>query len=276
VYEVNPRWTALGRRYNRKQDKNDRLDARSVALIVWREKTDLPEVVPEDETAIVDMLVKEREDAVSEATRLRNQIHQLLLHLDPEYKAHLPKLNSKAGIKAAESYTTTSDSAIQLQRAMSVRRLGQRLRLAIEQAGEIARQIKGISRAKFSVLTELSGVDLLTAGALAGILGPGQRFRTDAQLSAYGGAAPLETSSAGLTRHRLNRGGNRRLNAILYRIVLTQSRCSDEAKAYLKRRISQGKTQREAMRALKRYIVRAIFRLWQRVCTIPNSAPVQV
>ncbi|MFQ5880739.1 MAG: transposase [Dehalococcoidia bacterium] len=78
----------------------------------------------------------------------------------------------------------------------------------------------------------MCGVNLPSAGTLAGILGPGRRFASDAQLAAYAGVAPLETSSAGLMRHRLNRGGNRRLKAILYRIALTQARHSPEAKAY--------------------------------------------
>ena len=115
---------------------------------------------------------------------------------------------------------------------------------------------------RFEPLTRLCGVDLLTAGTLAGILGPGRRFSTDAQLAAYAGAAPLEASSAGLVRHRLNRGGNRRLNCILYRIVLTQAHHSLQARAYLDRRTSEGKSRREGMRALKRYVIRAIWRLW--------------
>jgi transposase len=101
------------------------------------------------------------------------------------------------------------------------------------------------------------------SGALAGILGPAPRFANDAQLAAYAGVAPLEASSAGLVRHRLNRGGNRRLNAIIYRIALTQAQHSAEAKAYLDRRVSEGKTKREAIRALKRYIIRMIWRLWR-------------
>ena len=104
---------------------------------------------------------------------------------------------------------------------------------------------------------------MLTAGAIAGVLGPGHRFHTDAQLASYAGAAPLEASSAGLVRHRLNRGGNRRVNTILFRIVLTQAHHSEEARAYLNRKVAQGKSKREAMRALKRYIARAIWRLWQ-------------
>ena len=80
-------------------------------------------------------------------------------------------------------------------------------------------------------LTQRTGVQLLTAGALAGILGPGQRFRSEAQLAAYAGGAPREASSAGIIRQRLKRGGKRRLNAILYRIARAQARCSPQAHA---------------------------------------------
>ena len=89
-------------------------------------------------------------------------------------------------------------------------------------------------------------VNLLTAGVLAGILRPGHRFKSDAALAAYAGVAPLEASSAERVRHRLNRGWNRRLNAVLYRIALTQAHFSPEARAYLDRRVSEGKTRREA------------------------------
>jgi len=79
----------------------------------------------------------------------------------------------------------------------------------------------------------------------------------------------LEVSSAGRVRHRLNRGGNRRLNAILFRIALTQLRAWPDAKAYVARRMSEGKTKREAIRALKRSLIRAIWRLWQE-CVPPT------
>jgi transposase len=112
-------------------------------------------------------------------------------------------------------------------------------------------------------LTALKGVGAYTAGALAGIVGPGQRFTSEAHLAAYAGVAPLEASSAGLVRHRLKRGGNRRLTALLYRIAVSQARRSPEAQAYLARRQAEGKTWREALRALNRYLIRAIWRLWQ-------------
>jgi transposase len=159
---------------------------------------------------------------------------------------------------------------LQQERAAAVRRLAQRLRLALTQAEELANRIRERAAADFWPLTRLCGVSLLTAGTLAGILGPGHRFATDAQLAAYAGVTPLEASSAGLVRHRLNRGGNRRLNAILYRIALTQARHSMEAQAYLERRVGEGKTRREAIRALKRFIIRAIWRLW-RECRLISS-----
>jgi len=81
-------------------------------------------------------------------------------------------------------------------------------------------------------LVQIYGVSLLTTGTLAAILGPGCRFASDAPLVAYAGVAPLEASSAQRVRQRFNRGGNRQLKAILYRIALTQSRCSPTAQTY--------------------------------------------
>jgi transposase len=263
VYEVNARWTAAGRRGARKPGKTDRLDARAVALLVRQEASTLPRVHPEDDTAILDLLTSEREATVAEATRLRNQIHALLTQTDPDYRRYLPTLKSRAALDVLETYDPSVDNPLQVQRAAAVRRLAARLRLALLQAEELAEQIKVLAARRFSPLTRVCGINLITAGTLAGILGPGNRFASDAQLAAYAGVAPLEASSAGLVRHRLNRGGNRRLNAVFYRIVLTQAHHSPQARAYIDRRVSEGKSRREAHRALRRFVARAIWRLWQ-------------
>src|SRR5262245_18744172 len=262
VYEVNPRWTAEGRRSARRPGKSDALDARAVARLVQREAATLPRVGADDETAVLELLVTERDGAVAEATRLRNQLHHLLLQVDPEYQAHLPALRTPTGVAALAQYAAPSPRPLDEERAAAVRRLAQRLRLAMDQAEDLATQIRQRARAHFSLLTGLCGVNLLTAGALAGILGPGRRFRTDAQLAAYAGVAPLEASSAGRVRHRRNRGGHRRLNAILHRMAIAQARSSPAARTYLARRESEGKTRREARRALKRFLARAIWRRW--------------
>jgi len=263
VYEVNPRWTALGRRSARRSGKTDRLDAQAVALLVLREGAALPKVAAEDATAVLDLLVTEREGALAEATRLRSQIHSLLLQIDPEYKRHLPTLTSAKGLRAMLVFEDAT-TPLKQERAAAVRRTARRLQLALEQVEELAGHISArVVSTGLAPLTQLCGINLLTAAALAGVLGPGDRFATEAELAAYAGVAPLEASSAGQVRHRLNRGGNRRLNAILYRIALTQARHAPLAQAYLERRRAEGKTTREAFRALKRFLVRPIWRLWQ-------------
>jgi transposase len=96
VYEVNARWTAAGRRRARRPDKTDRLDARAVAQCVWQEAPHLPSVTAEDATSVLALLTNERDTALSEATRLRNQPHIRLGQLDPEYEGHLPRLQTRA------------------------------------------------------------------------------------------------------------------------------------------------------------------------------------
>jgi transposase len=278
VFEVNARWTAAGRQSARKPDKTDELDARAIALHVHREAEGLVAVAPDDETSVLDLLATERDTAVCEATRLRNQIHALLLQLDPQYQRTLPAMKSRAGLAILLGYQTASELPLDRARAAAVRRLAQRLALALAQVDELTDQVRVIAAPRFTPLTRLIGVNLLTAGILAGILGPGHRFKSDAALAAYAGASPLEASSAGHVRHRLNRGGNRRLNAVLYRIALTQAHFSPAARAYLSRRVSEGKTKREAIRALKRFLVRAIWQLWQECYPITedqSKLPVQ-
>lgn len=269
VYEVNPRWTAERRRRARKQGKNDRLDAHAVAKLVHEDTATLPRVAADDETAVLDVLVTEREAALAEATRLRNQVHQLLLQVDPDYQNHLPRLTSKAGLRAIDTYVCGSTRGLDQQRAAAIRRLAHRLRLALEQAATLEQDIATLAAPRTQPLTHRTGVQLLTAGARAGILGPGQRFTSEAHRAAYAGVAPLEASSAEVVRHRLNRGGHRRLHAILYRIAVTQARRSPEAQTYLARRKAEGKPWREAIRALKRYLIRAMWRLWHQCLAAP-------
>jgi len=269
VYEVSPRWTAEARTRARTPGKRDALDALAVARLVLGEAASLPVVGAEDEPAVLDLLTTEREAALADATRLRNQVHHLLLHLDPEDAARLPARRTAAGLAALEGDAAPGPRALDQERAAAVRRLAQRLRLAVDQAEALAAQIRARAQAGCVALPRSCGVSLLTAGARAGLLGPGHRFATDAQLAADAGVAPLAASSAGRVRHRLNRGGNRRLNAILYRIAITQAGASAQAKAYLDRRAADGQRRREARRARKRHLVRALWRLWQECRPLP-------
>jgi transposase len=101
---------------------------------------------------------------------------------------------------------------------------------------------------------------LTAAKILAQVAGVG-RFRFEAALAMHAGAAPLECSSGARQRHRLSRVGNRQLNAALHRIAVTQLRVHPPAQLYLKRLQATAKSKREALRVLKRRLVRVIFNL---------------
>jgi hypothetical protein len=120
VFEVNSRWTALGRQTARRRDKTDRLDARAVALFLRREANALTAIQGDDDTAVLDLLSAEREDAVGEATRIRNQLHALLMQLDPEYQRKLPILKSAAGLAALRAYGSPDDRLLSVERTRAV------------------------------------------------------------------------------------------------------------------------------------------------------------
>ena len=110
-------------------------------------------------------------------------------------------------------------------------------------------------------LLALPGCGALTAAKLVGEVAGIERFRTDAQLAMHAGVAPLDVSSGRQQRHRLNRAGNRQLNRALHTIAIVQKRVYAPAKAYIARQQAAGKTNKEALRALKRQLARRVFNL---------------
>lgn len=274
VVEVNPRLTAGMRRGGRARGKSDRLDALAVARVVAQEGDGLPAVHPDDASAVLAVLAADRESAGAEATRLRNQLHQVLHQLSAGAPRAWPDLTDPAAVATLVAYQAPAGDALAAARAIQVRHLAVRLELVLRQAAATTAAIADLARPHLGPLDELCGVAPLTAGLLAAHLGR-RRFATDAQLASFAGVAPLTASSGEQVRHRLNRGGNRQLNALFHRIALVQSRCSPEARAYLAHKQAEGKTKAEAVRCLKRYIARAVHRAWQR-CTLPPLAELAV
>jgi transposase len=262
VVEVNPRLTVLGRRSRGSRAKNDLRDAEAIAAVVQAQGARLPPLQPADATAVLALWTAERDDLIAAATRLRNQLHGLISQAEPG--APKAKLDTLQAARGWQCYQTKQTDALSQVRAERIRQRAGQLATMLAEIQALARQIAAAAPAVAAPLQELVGVDWLTAGMLAGYLGPGQRFASDRQLAAYAGVAPLEVSSAGRTRHRLNRGGNRQLNAILHRIAWAQLRWSPEGQAYVARRMGEGKSQAEALRALKRHIARRVYQRWQR------------
>ena len=85
------------------------------------------------------------------------------------------------------------------------------------------------------------------------------RLHSEAAFAALCGSSPVEASSGKTRRHRRNRGGDRQANAALHRIVVVRLRWHQPTRDYLTRRTSQGKTKKEILRCLKRYVAREVF-----------------
>lgn len=109
-------------------------------------------------------------------------------------------------------------------------------------------------------LTSLPGVGAIVAAAVLIAWSHPGRVRTEAAFAAIAGTCPIPASSGNTHRHRLNRGGDRRLNHALHTIVLVRMRIDPTTRAYVARRRAQGRTTKEIMRSLKRYVTRELFR----------------
>ncbi len=263
VHEVSGRLTAQRRGRAMRPGKNDRLDAHAVAMLLREEADRLPRVLAQDdETAAVQLWSRTQAELTKDMTRLMNRLHDLLLLCDPEYAAKLPALTTKAGIEALLAYAAPGAAALAREREAVIRATAAQLRLLDEQDRELRRKLERASKARFSPLRQVEGIGPLIACAIVAELGRPRPGFGEEQLAALAAVSPLETSSAGTIRHRLNRGGNRRLNMLFHQIVLTQARVYAPARLYLERRRGEGRTAREARRALKRLIARRIFNAW--------------
>jgi transposase len=264
VREVNGRWTAARRRGMRRPGKSDRLDAHSVATLLREERATLPRVyAEEDELASVQLWSRLEAELTDDRTRVLNRLHNLLLLAEPGYAGRLGDLTAKAGREAARAYVAPGESALARERERAVRQQAEQLALLDEQIAELRRKLERATKDTFRPLRQIEGIGTLIAGVVVAELGRPRPGFGEEQLAAMAGVAPLEASSAGGVRHRLNRGGNRRLNLALHRIVLTQARTYEPARTYLARRRAEGRTDREARRALKRLICRRIVQAWR-------------
>lgn len=263
VHEVSGRLTATRRTTAVRRGKSDRLDTHAVALLLREEAARLPRVLPQDdETAAVQLWSRTQAELTKDMTRLVNRLHELLLLCDPQDAAGLPALTAKAGITALLQYRAPGDGPLAREREAVIRQTAAQLELLDAQDRALRRKLERASRARFSPLRQIEGIGPLIACGLVAELGRPRPGFGEEQLAALSAAAPLEASSAGAIRHRLNRGGNRRLNMLLHQVVLTQTRMYPPAQAYLARRTAEGKTEREARRALKRVIIRRVFHAW--------------
>jgi transposase len=232
-----------------RSQKNDANDARSVAIAALRSDR-LAQVRQDSHARVLRLLAKRHRDNAQLRATHCVRLHALLL----EFEA--------GGIGT----TITATKAKRLLSDLELRTEVDRCRLLIarELVADIAaldvtlaaskKRIAAAVAASGTSLCEIYGVGPIGAAQIIGHVGDVARFDTKAQFATYNGTAPIEVSSGGRTRHRLNLRGNRKLNHAIHIAAVTQFRNQSEGRVFYDRKIAEGKSHKEAIRALKRRI----------------------
>lgn len=259
VVRVPPKLMGASRRGERTRGKSDPIDALAVGRAALREGPETLPVAHLDKAALeLKLLLDHREDLVrarsEEQQRLRWHLHDLW-----------PELELPAGcldrIVWLERVGRKLSRAEQGARVRVSRELVRSIRERTRRAAELEREIGAMVRAQAPQLLELPGCGALTAAKLLAETAGVARFSSDAKLARAAGIAPIPASSGNRTRLRLDRGGNRQLNCAVHRIAVTQSRMHPPAREFLARKRLEGKSSREALRCLKRHLIRRVWRV---------------
>jgi transposase len=256
LVRVPPKLTVPERRAGRERGKSDPIDALAIARAALREPDLSRPRLEEQVFRDLKLLVDHRDDLVDARRRTQQRLRWHLHALDPTFVVPLRMLGRASHLERVSRWLARQEQELQVRLARELVAACRSLNRTI--AGldqELEQRAAEIAPA----LLELPGCAAVTAAKLLAEIGPIERFKTDAQLARHCGVAPLEASSGRIQRHRLDRGGNRQLNAALYRIAITQSRYHDGARAYLERKRAEGKSRREAIRCLKRQLARVVF-----------------
>ncbi len=260
LVRVPPKLMAPQRRAGRARGKSDPIDALAVARAALREPG-LSQPRPDEQPfRELKLLVDHRDDLVDERRRAQQRLRWHLHQLDPSFAVPARRLDRLAQLDRVGRWLARREQDVQVRIA---RDLISRCRSLTRAIMELDRELEQRTEQLAPALLELPGCGALTAAKLLGEVGPIDRFRSDAQLARHSGVAPLEASSGRVQRHRLDRGGNRQLNAAFYRMAITQARYYPAARAYLgaylERKQAEGKSRREAIRCLKRQLARVVF-----------------
>jgi transposase len=143
---------------------------------------------------------------------------------------------------------------------LAIRTLARRVVALDEEAGYIDELLGALVAETAPSLVALHGVGVEGAAALLVTAGDNpERLRSEAAWAHLCGVSPIEASSGKVVRHRLNRGGDRQANAALWRIVMVRMVSHAPTRAYVERRTKEGRSKREIMRMLKRYVAREVY-----------------
>jgi transposase len=249
------------RKSSRQRGKSDGIDAVNVARAALREGLDtFPAAHLDGPELDLRLLVDHRERLVRHRVELNNTLQWHLHDLWPELQLPGGALFSKKWSTRIARRLARTDQTMRVRIARDELR---RLR-------ELTNTIKSLEHEITQLVSQIApqllaqpGFGPLIAAKLVGEIAGAQRFATAAKLARAAGVAPIPASSGNSRRQRLDRGGNRQINAALHRVIVTRARCHQPTRDYIERRRREGKTTREAIRCLKRYLARQVWHLLQ-------------
>jgi len=237
-------------------DKNDQNDARSVAIAALRSPAS-QQVRPDDHAAALKVWAKRHRDL----SRTRNQVvcrlHAVLCDLIAGGVSK--RLTVPLATRVLEQ--AQPSGAVQAARHDLAGQLVDDLRRIDAQLRAVRAKVAAAVRASGTTLTEIFGVGPVIAAAVIGDVRDISRFASQDRFAAYNGTAPVEVSSGNRTVHRLSLRGNRRLNHAIHMTAITQiAHRHSTGRAYYEKKLAEGKTAKEALRALKRQVSNAIYK----------------
>jgi transposase len=235
--------------------KTDAFDARSVAIAA-RHHGGLRQVTVDDDADLLGLLLARRDRLVQARKRTINQLHALLTEM-VEGGARADLTPAGASKLLARCRPTTEIATLRKLVARELlgdwRRLDRQLKAATDDRTEAV-------AATGTTLVSIPGIATVGAATILSIVGDVRRFPTPGHFAAFTGTAPLEASSGDVTRHRLSRRGDRQLNKVLHIAARTQTRRGGAGRSYYERKIAEGKSEREALRCLKRHLANVVYR----------------
>jgi transposase len=238
-----------------KAAKNDPNDALSTAIAGLRHR-DLRPVAVDDHAAVLRMLADRHKDLVALRTQTACRLHVALRELI----AGGAPLRLKADRAASLLRSVRPTNVVEAERKRIAHDLLTDVRRLDRDITAIKARIADAVAAANTALLEIHGVGPIVAAIILGHVGDPRRFPTRDRFASYNGTAPIEASSGPRARHRLNPRGNRQLNHALHLIAVTQVGHNTAGRAYYERKLAEGKTKKEALRALKRRISDAVWR----------------
>lgn len=202
-----------------------------------------------------------KSDGIDAEQAALNALQAQVVALPEEARAPLRGKGSSELVRACASMRPGAGSSPETLAKVALRSLARRARMLDEEAKGLEAEIDALTKALAPSTRSLLGAGphvaarlLLAAGANV------SRLRSEASFSMLCGASPVPVSSGRADRHRLSRAGDRRANSALYTMAITRMAHDGRTRSYVARRMSEGKTKKDAIRCLKRYIAREAYR----------------